>query len=458
VWYKRVLTTAAVSGAVTLAAACFPQLNTAYRVSDIRVALVAAGLLIMVLTGFLGAFQYLMRPCLTELALVCSLAAFTLSELLPITVPDVPDPRWRAGAVWSALCGASAGAGLFALAAFASHRRLRRRGGALAGSVALVTAVVGAVVAVVISFATHLPELPVMASAYGALIRPTPGADAKLFTLELVMATVYGVAAERFLRRSVRFGDEFSGWLAVAAVLAVAAHINNVLYPRLYSPYFSLADVFRFCFYVVLLAGSARELWVYWQALPKASVLEERQRIARNLHDGLDQELAYLLRHLDSPDGATGEQTKNLFRAARRAQVEARMAITGLSSLSAQPVSVTVAEAVGQVAARDGVGLRLDIAPDIRLSTQRSEALVRIACEAVGNAARHSGSELVYLSVTCDGQHVRLRVRDTGRGFKPQITGQGFGLMSMHERARLVGGDLRVSSTPDRGSEVEAIL
>ena len=457
-WYKRGLITAAVSGAVTLAAAFFPQLNMAYRVSDIRVALVAAALLIMVLTGFLVTFWFLMRPYLTELALVCALAAFALSELLPITVPDVPDPRWRAGAVWSALCGASAGAGLFALAAFAPRRRLMRRGGALAGSVALVTAVVGAVVAVVVSFAAHLPKLPVIGRAYGALVQPTPGADARLFTLELVMATVYGVAAGRFLRRSDRFGDEFSGWLAIAAVLAVAAHINNILYPRLYSPYFSLGDVFRLCSYVVLLAASARALRAHWLALPEASVLQERQRIARDLHDGLAQELAYLLRNLDSPDGATSEQVKDLRRAARRAQVEARMAVTGLSSLPAQPVSVTVAEAVGQVAARDGVGLRLDIAPDIRLSTQRSEALVRIACEAVGNAARHSGSELVYLTVTCDGRHVRLRVRDTGRGFKPQIAGQGFGLISMHERARLVGGDLRVSSTLDRGSEVEAIL
>ncbi|HYY18754.1 MAG TPA: hypothetical protein VE864_07915, partial [Streptosporangiaceae bacterium] len=112
------------------------------------------------------------------------MAAFTLSELLPITVPDVPDPRWRAGAVWSALWGASAGAGMLALAAFAPRRRLRRRGGALAGSVALVTVVVGAVVAIVVSFAAHLPELPVMASVDGAPIRPTPGADARLFTLE----------------------------------------------------------------------------------------------------------------------------------------------------------------------------------------------------------------------------------------------------------------------------------
>ena len=430
----------------------------AYRMPDIHVALVAAALLILVLTGFLVVFRFVLRPCLTELALACSLAAFTLSELLFITVPDAPDPTWRAGAVWSSLCGASAGAGLFAVAAFAPRRRVMRRRAALAGNMALVTAAVVAVVAVIVSLAAHLPKLPVIASTYGTLARPAPGADARLFTLELVLATVYGVAAGRFLRRSARSGDELSGWLAIAAVLAVAAHLSNILYPGLYSPYFSLADVFRFCFYVVLLAGSARELWAYWQAMPNASVLEERQRIARDLHDGLDQELAYLLRNLDSPDGASSEQVKNLLRAARRARAETRMAITGLSSVSEQPVSVTVTQAVDEVAAREGVRLRLDIAPDIRLSAERSEALVRIACEAVGNAARHSGSELVDLSVTCDAERVRLRVCDAGRGFEPHISSDGFGLISMRQRAHLVGGDLRVFSVPGRGSEVEAVL
>lgn len=453
----RVLVTAAVSGAVTLVVALFPQLNFAYRVPNMRVAFAAAALLTVVLTGVLVVGRFLLRPRLTELILACSLAAFALSELLFITVPAVPDPTWRAAAVWSALGSASVGAGLFAVAALAPRHRLMRPGAALAGSAVLVTAALAAIVAVVVSFAAHLPKLPVIA-AHGALVRPDPGTDARLLTLELVVTTVYGLAANGFLRRSELFRDEFFGWLAIAAVLAAAAHINNLLYPSLYSPFFSLGDVFRLCFYAVLLAASAREIWVYWQATSEASVLEERQRIARDLHDGLAQELAYLLRHLDSPDRATGEQMKNVLRAARRAQVEARMAITALTSLPVQPLSTTVTQAVDEVAARDGVRLRLDIAPDIRLSAERSEALVRIACEAVGNAARHSGSKLVHLSVECDGEHVRLRVRDAGRGFRPYVSREGFGLISMRERARLVGGDLRVSSILGGGSEVEAVL
>jgi len=454
----RVLFVAAISGFVTLAVAVFPQLNVAYRVPNMHAAFVAAAFLTVVLTEFVVVARYLLRPRLTELALACSLAAFAVSELLLITVPDGPDPVWRAAAVWSALGGAAIGAALFTLAACVPGRDLVRPGTALSGSSVLVLATLTVVLFATFAFAGHLPQLPLIATGPGALIRPTPGADASLLTIELVMTAGYLLAALQFLRRSGRSGDQFFGWLAVAAVFAAAVHVNNLLYPSLLTPYFSLGDVFRLCFYVVLLAASVQEMRGYWLTLPEASVRLERERIARDLHDGLAQELAYLLRHLDSPDGTASEQTKSLLRAARRAQVEARMAITALSSLPEQLVSVSVAAAVGEVAAREGVEVRLDIAPDLRLSGERAEALVRIACEAVQNAARHSGSKLVLLSVTGDAQQVRLCVRDTGCGFQPHPGRTGFGLISMRQRAHLVGGDLRVSSSPGRGSKVEAVL
>jgi signal transduction histidine kinase len=104
------------------------------------------------------------------------------------------------------------------------------------------------------------------------------------------------------------------------------------------------------------------------------------------------------------------------------------------------------------------VGLELDLVSGIRLSAARAEALVRIACEAVTNAARHSGASRVILNLERDGSRVRLRVSDGGRGFDTTVPRAGFGLISMRERARSVGGELRISSAPGRGSEVEAAL
>ena len=105
-----------------------------------------------------------------------------------------------------------------------------------------------------------------------------------------------GLATIGFLRRSRQLGDKLSGWLAIAAVLAAASHVSYLLYPAVNVQSFYTGDVFRFAFYAVLLVGSMREISSYWYALSKAAVLEERQRIACDLHDGVAQELAYLAR------------------------------------------------------------------------------------------------------------------------------------------------------------------
>ena len=188
-------------------------------------------------------------------------------------------------------------------------------------------------------------------------------------------------------------------------------------------------------------------------------MLEERRRIARNLHDGLAQELAYLLRNLNSLDGPVDrEMGTRLRQAAERAQLEVRLAIDSLAAPHSQSVDVAIAQAVSEVAARDHIKLELDVVPGIQLPATRAEALVRIACEAVGNAARHSGDRRVSLSLRREGSRVRLWVSDQGSGFDSAVPADGFGLISMRDRASSVGGDLRISSVPGHGTEVEATL
>ena len=133
-------------------------------------------------------------------------------------------------------------------------------------------------------------------------------------------------------------------------------------------------------------------------------------------------------------------------------------AIRALAAPSRQAFEITLAEAASEIAERFHIELVFDTIRDVRLSETRAEAMVRIACEAVTNAARHSGASLVRLSLKRDGQRVRLRVSDAGCGFDTNVRGGGFGLISMRERACSVGGELRVSSIPGRGSEVEAVL
>lgn len=243
------------------------------------------------------------------------------------------------------------------------------------------------------------------------------------------------------------------------AVPVVAAAWGAVALSAAVVPLLESTDSLPALYVAIATAGPFIALCAYRHAPVGAEVTEERRRIARELHDGPAQELAYLLRHLDELDGTIDAKTReNLRTAAERAHSETRLAIKNLSRPRRERVGVTVARAVGEVAARDRIGLELDIARDLLLPAPRAEALVRIACEAVRNAARHSGSGQVALSVQPLGPRVQLRVSDSGRGFDPAAPHGGFGLASMHERARLAGGELYIHSVPGGGTEVEGTL
>jgi signal transduction histidine kinase len=322
-----VLVVAAVSGAVTLAAALFPQLELVHWVPALHVAFETSGALIALLAGLLIAGRFLRRGYLTELTLVCSLGGLAVSELAFATVPV--GTGHGSLSVWAALGGQAFGAVLFTLAMFLPGRRLSRPGLALGMGAALVAVTPLLIALGAVAFAPRLPGASVAASAGLA---------------ELGLALIYGLAAAGFLRRAERSHDEFDGWLAVAALLAGASHLNYFLYPGMYSQLISLGDVFRLCSYAVLLAGSAREISSYWQALPQAAALEERRRIARDLDDSLGRELAYLLRNLDSLDGtAATESGAPLRRAAERAQLAAQQAVSRLAGTRSGPEGGAIA-------------------------------------------------------------------------------------------------------------------
>jgi signal transduction histidine kinase len=393
------LVTAAVSGAVTLAVALSPRLHFVFWQPMAHVALETAAALTALLAGFL-VFARLWRDCrLNELLLTCALALLALLNLFFLTVPALAGLAPPGLVIWGALTGSSLAAAFFALAAFVPRRRLRRPGLMLAGAAAGVAAAV-LVAALIKELVERLPSEAVAPASSPSPVPPDLQARPGVLMLLVLIALLYGTAAAGFFRRSRRAGEEFLGWLAIAAVLAAASHVNYLLYPSLYSSWVHVGDFFRLCFYAVLLAGSMREIWSYWRALPAAAVAEERRRIARDLHDGLAQELVYLGRNLDSLDGeASGDTLTRLRRAVERAQFESRRAVGTLAAPAGQAIETDLADAVGEIAERFQVGLDLDLVPGVRLPTARAEALVRIACEAVTNAARHSGSSRVRLNV-----------------------------------------------------------
>jgi signal transduction histidine kinase len=100
----------------------------------------------------------------------------------------------------------------------------------------------------------------------------------------------------------------------------------------------------------------------------------------------------------------------------------------------------------------------MELASGIVLSPREREAVVRIASEAVANAARHSGSELLRVYLERVEAGMRLEVVDHGAGFDGDQQGRGFGLVTMKERAEALGAKLRIESRRGAGTKVELEL
>jgi signal transduction histidine kinase len=449
--------TTVLSGVATVAFALLPQLHLEYTWPALRLALETSGSLVALIATFLVFGRLLRRTYLNELMLASALAVLALSNLLFVTVPTVAGWAPDDLTVWAAPLARSLGAVLFALAAFIPRYGLRRAGPVLALAAAAVISALGLASLFVHEFAARWEPRYAATLTPQEVAQPALHAHPALFAFELLVALVYGLAAIGFLKRSSRLGDEFFGWLAIAAILAVVSHVNYSMFPTLYSQsVLYTGDIFRFAFYVALLVGCMREIQSYWTALSEAAVLEDRRRMARDLHDGLAQELAYIFRNLDFVIGEANEHTVRRLRlAVERALLESRQAIHALASLGSQAVEMAVTEAASEIAERFRIDLDLDLVSGVRLSPIRTEALVHIAREAVTNAARHSGAKAVVLRLEHDGSLVRLRVADRGCGFDTTVPSSGFGLIGMHERAWAVGGDLRICSVPGRGSEVD---
>jgi len=456
---RTVLTLAAVlSGAATVAGMLTPHFLLVAQ-PELRAALETAASLMALLAGFLAFGRVRRRSRLTDLTLACALGVIALSSLSFAAVPTVAGLADSGFAERAAIIGRLLGSILFGAAAFVPVRQVRRSGRAQATAAAGMAAGLALVILAGSLLAVRLPAVAAAAHRQPLPVREALHGNAVLLALEMLTAVLDGAAAASYLGWSRRLGDEFFGWLAVAAVFAAAAEVNFLLYPSLYAQAISAGDAFQLCFYLVLLAGSLREIWSYWLAQPEAMVLNERRRIARDLHDGLAQELAYLTRHLDALDGNVEQETLSRLRSAtERAWLESRLAISGLAFSGRTAVAEAVATAVSDTARRFGVELELNLVRGIQLPPAHTEALVRIACEAVSNAAQHSGAGRVRLTVHSHGPGVRLRVSDSGRGFDPASADGGFGLTSMRDRASQAGGELRISSTPGCGTEVEAIL
>ncbi len=455
-----ILTAAFVSAAATAAVVFVPALRFAYRGPELHIALETAAALIGLLAAYLVFGRFRRSGRLDDFMLCYSLSLLAFSNLFFAVLPALSSSGADRFGTWARLIGQLLGAVLFAAASVAPQRRLRLSRTHTAVAALSLPVVLAGVAIVVASLGTRLPTGVELILSPEDAARPRLEGNVSLLAAQLAGMALYCFAAVGFARRARATGDELLKWLAVGALFGAFARLNYFLYPSLYTDYVYSGDFFRLAFYVAILAAATREISSYWETLSRTAVLEERRRLARDLHDGLAQELAFIgrnLRRLDEEDEAVARATAG----AARALSESRRAIAALTKPLDEPLEVALAEAARETADREGTLLDLVLTPGIELDYPRRDALIRIACEATANAARHGGARIVRVELVDRRRRVRLRVSDDGSGFNPTAVarlGEGFGLTSMRERAHAVGGSFDVESKPGSGTMVEVVL
>lgn len=194
---------------------------------------------------------------------------------------------------------------------------------------------------------------------------------------------------------------------------------------------------------------------------------EERERIARDIHDTLAQTLAGLVllseragrQARDGRTDAAAEAIATIEQTAREALAESRALV---ARMAAVPADDALAAAIERLAARFraevGLAIDVEVAAGVDLDREQQVVLLRCLQEALANVRKHARATLVVVTVAPHGEGIGMTVRDDGVGFDPSAARTGFGLDGISDRATLAGGSVEVDSVPGRGSVLTILL
>jgi signal transduction histidine kinase len=283
----------------------------------------------------------------------------------------------------------------------------------------------------------------------------TAGVNAAEAALFVVAGVVFALR-----RRPTGVRD---GLLAAAAFLIAAARLQAVAIPAVAADWVTPREFLRLIAYGIILIAVTRE-YTKMSRIEAASALRaERVRIARDIHDGLAQDLATIALHGQRLETELGYEHP-LTVAARRALAASREAIVDLSASRAPTTTAALREVADELEARHGIQITVrnvldaDAAGETAdLRPREREQTVRVAREAIVNAARHGGARRVEVTLQCQSGVWLLRVSDDGSGIDQSAfaSSSGFGLRTMRACAEDLGGHLVARSAPSGGTVLE---
>lgn len=229
---------------------------------------------------------------------------------------------------------------------------------------------------------------------------------------------------------------------------------------------FSLEDQHLLETVADVLAGALENARLYRKAQAVA-VLEERNRLARELHDSVTQQLFSMTltsqaarTQLERNPQRVAAQLERLQETSTAALAEMRALILQLRppALRDQSLVAALQQHAQLLAQREGISITLSVSGDERLARGVEQPLYRIVQEALNNVFKHANAKNVEVSLEFATHQLRVRVVDDGQGFEPTATAPGanrqIGMLSMRERAAEIGGTMDVYSTPGTGTEV----
>jgi signal transduction histidine kinase len=323
--------------------------------------------------------------------------------------------------------------------------------------------------------------LLVIAVALGsrASTQPLPFQHATIVVVQVVIFGFYLAAAFLFRRLYIRERLVSHAFLAVGLVVAAFSQLHFAMNPVITIGIVTAGDVLRLAFVAVLFLGIHAELQSDLEALRGANAelrrlrdvdaasagLAERSRLAREIHDGLAQDLWYAKlkqgRMVQAPElldetRATGKEVLSALDAALADARQAVMALRVDTTTTGSSLAEVLRSYVDDFADRFGIRAEFAVDGEVpRLSARTEAEALRIVQEALNNVRRHADATLVRVNLDFTGDGVRATVGDNGKGFDAEARPPDrYGLRGMAERAELIGAALAIESRPADGTRV----
>jgi len=214
------------------------------------------------------------------------------------------------------------------------------------------------------------------------------------------------------------------------------------------------------------LAEANRKLTLYAAGTEQLAVSQERNRMARELHDTLAHSLSGVIVQLEAVEAlwdvnlaGARKMIEHIHRSARSGLTEVRRALTSLraSPLEDLGLALAISDLAESVATRIDLELKLNVADRIEnIPPEVEQCVYRVAQEALENVARHSKARSLHISLAQPNGHLMLTVKDDGQGFdRNNVDETRYGLKGLRERAEMIGGTLRIESKLNQGTTVQ---